>query len=90
MIIPTIGRVVWFQPAKNSDQPLRDQPFSASVAYVHGDRMINIGFFDQNGVAHNATSVTLLQDDEVGNACGYFAQWMPYQVAVHKKDSSAA
>jgi len=89
MITPTIGRVVWFQPAKSADQPLRTQPFSASVAYVHGDRCINVGYFDQNGVAHNACSVTLLQDDEVGNACGHFAQWMPYQTAQAKKEAAA-
>jgi hypothetical protein len=80
MIKPSIGRVVWFQPAKPLDQPLRDQPFSASVAYVWGDRMINIGYLDGNGVAHNATSVTLLQDDDPIPSTGYFAQWMPYQV----------
>lgn len=41
--------------------------------------MINIAFFDQNGVAHNATSVALLQDDDSKPEFGFFASWMPYQ-----------
>ena len=88
MIQPSIGRVVWFQPPKAHNHPSRSQPFSASVAYVHGDRCINIGYFDENGVAHNATSVTLLQDDDPIPMGGYYAQWMPYQVGQAKKNES--
>ena len=90
MISPSIGRVVWFYPARADGEPTQTQPFSASVAYVWSDRMINIGYFDQNGVAHSATSVTLLQDDDVPPANGYYAQWMPYQVGQAKKNEAAA
>jgi hypothetical protein len=82
MIKPTVGRVVWFTPSiyARDHAPLDPrQPLAAIVAYVWHDRMINVAFFDQNGVAHNATSVTLLQDDDLKPEHGYFASWMPYQ-----------
>jgi len=79
MISPTIGRVVWFQPACAPGQPLRDQPYAALVAYVHGDHCINVGGFDGNGTPFAACSVPLLQDEDPIPANGYFAQWMPYQ-----------
>ena len=89
MIQPTIGRVVWFQPAHSDGVPDLEQPLSASIAYVHSDRCINIGYLDANGIAHNATSVTLLQDDDPVPATGYYAKWMPYQVGQAKKHEVA-
>jgi len=89
MIVPTIGRVVWFQPAKAADAPLREQPYAALVAYVHGDRCVNLGGFDANGQPFSACSVTLLQDDDQPHVGGYFASWMPYQTAMAAKASAA-
>jgi len=91
MIKPTVGRVVWFQPAKSEDEPLREQPLAAIIAYVWNDRMVNLGGFDENGAPFAATSVTLIQEeDDTQPASGYFAQWMPYQVGQAKKDETAA
>ena len=91
MIKPTIGRVVWFQPAKPADQPLRDQPFAALITYVWSDHMVNLAAFDQNGVPFAATSVTLIQEeDDTYPAYGNFAQWMPYQVGQAKKHETGA
>lgn len=79
MIKPTIGRVVWYWPIGLKSKEAGDQPCSAQVAYVHNDRMINIGFFDHNGHACAETSVVLVQEgDEYPN--GPFATWMPYQM----------
>jgi hypothetical protein len=88
MIKPTIGRVVWFQPAKVADQPLRTQPYPALICYVHSDTCINIGYFNEGGTACSATSVTLVQDenDKEGLTAGRFAEWMPYQVGQAKKN----
>jgi hypothetical protein len=58
---------------------LREQPYAALVAYVHGDRCINVAAFNENGTPLSACSVPLLQDDDAVPANGYFAQWMPYQ-----------
>ena len=88
MIKPTIGRVVWFQPA-DDDHLLtridRSQPLAAIVAYVWNDRLVNLSVIDQHGSHHPRTSVTLLQDDEVSGSDGHFAQWTPYQVGQAKK-----
>lgn len=81
MIEPTIGRVVWFTPAK-TDESLSgsSQPLAALVAHVHSDRCVNLAVFDANGGgSHSRTSVTLLQDDDVAPEAGYYAEWMPYQ-----------
>jgi hypothetical protein len=92
MIKPTIGRVVWFTPSKN-DAALSGsgQPLAALVTYVHSDRYVNLAVFDANGGHHGRNSAALLQDDDVGNEGGYFAQWMPYQVgqaAKHERTAS--
>lgn len=85
MIVPSIGRVVWFQPAKTVGQPLLDQNYAGMVAYVHGDRMINISYVDHAGEQHAARSVPLLQDDDTIPDTGYFCHWMPYQVKAAEK-----
>jgi len=89
MIQPTIGRIVWFQPAKKEDEPLRDQPFAAQVAYVHDDGTINIGYLNENGENGSAIRVPLLQEGDDTLAGGYFTIWMPYQVQAAAKDAVA-
>lgn len=90
MIKPTIGRVVWFQPAKQADQPLRTQPYPALICYVHSDSLINVAYFNEGGTACSGTSVRLVQEGEDVPANGYFTEWMPYQVGQAKKDAPAA
>lgn len=77
MIQPVNGRVVWFYPSK-AHKESGAQPMAAQVAYVHSDRMVNVGYLDYNGVHQSATSVPLLQDDDAAPA-GHFCEWMPYQ-----------
>ena len=74
MIKPTVGRVVWFWPAGTA----AIGPLAATVAYVHSDSCINIGYLDVNGVSHPATSVPLIQEGSE-RPQGYFCEWMPYQ-----------
>ena len=69
MIQPTIGRVVWFWPAKDEVENF-DQPNVAGDTYVWGERMVGLVVFDANGKSRGETSVTLLQDDEKGQALG--------------------
>lgn len=83
MITPTIGRVVLFH--LDASQHMSDQPYPALVSYVWNDRMINVGFFDANGVAGSATSVPLIQNDEPSPSMGYWAEWMPYQKTLAAK-----
>ena len=76
MISPTIGRVVLFHAGTNHTS---DQAYPALVSYVWGDRLINLGYFNQVGSFGGATSVPLLQDDDPIPDSGYYAEWMPYQ-----------
>ncbi len=89
MIVPTTGRVVWYQPPKTTGQPPLEQPYAATVAFVHGDRMINISYVDHAGQQHAATSVKLLQDDDALPELGHYASWMPYQKAQAAKAAAA-
>jgi len=81
MIKPTIGRVVWFHPASNSNESgFAPAPICAAiVAYVHSDACVNLAVFDANGNSHSKTSVTLVQDGEPPPEYGYYCEWMPYQ-----------
>jgi hypothetical protein len=72
VINPTVGRVVLFHP----DAP-HDQPFAATIAYVHSDRMVNLSVIDANGFQFSKNSVTLIQDDDAYPA--EYCEWMPYQ-----------
>jgi hypothetical protein len=94
MISPTAGRVVWFTPSTVVNDPFfvmidPTKPCAATVAYVWGDRMVNLAVFDQNGNLHPRTSVPLLQDDDRKPETGYFCSWMPYQVGQAAKTEAA-
>lgn len=80
MIKPTVGRMVHFHPARG-DPIVHDgvQPLSGQIAYVHNDRLVNLGVLDKNGVLHPRTSVPLLQDDDAAQAGTAHAKWMDYQ-----------
>lgn len=78
MIAPTVGRVVWLYGASGTNIDY-NQPFAATVAYVHDDRMINVGYLDHIGGPHQAQDVMLLQDDDAKPEGEPFAAWMPYQ-----------
>jgi hypothetical protein len=85
VIIPSIGRVVWFTPAKTADgRGDAKQPYAAIVVYVHGERSVNLVVFDHIGRPHPRLNVQLLQDaDEPRDTDGEgYASWMPYQKAV--------
>lgn len=82
MIKPTVGRVVWFWPEGAPLDP-RQQPLSASIAHVHSDECINIGYLNEFGEHDNKTSVPLWQG-EGGQPKTAHCQWMPYQVGQAK------
>lgn len=97
IIKPTIGRRVWYWPS-DYDRGLleskpasvitasdRAQPCDAGIAYVHGDRLVNLTVADHNGVAHSRTSVALVQEGDLPIHGGAYAEWMPYQVGQARK-----
>ncbi len=84
LITPTVGRVVWYYPNGAKVGP---QPHAALVAYVHGDRCVNLACFDANGLPYAATSVVLRQEGDEAPA-GSYCCWMPYQLGQAKKAAS--
>lgn len=79
MIQPTIGRIVLYYPGGKTQVDKEEQPFAAQIAYVHSDRMVNLGFLDHRGQSGAQTSVCLVQDGEPLPEHG-FCCWMPYQI----------
>lgn len=83
MIKPTIGRVMWFWPHKIKR---KDQPEPAIVCWVHGDNMVNLVAFDEDGGMNAEHSVPIVQDGSpyiVGDSP--YCEWMPYQIGQAKK-----
>lgn len=85
VIKPTVGRVVLFWPQGRADRDAGGQPCAATVAYVHSDRMVNLGYVNHNGDAAGATSVKLLQPGDPIPDVDRFCEWMPYQVGQAQK-----
>lgn len=92
MIKPTVGRVVLFIPKESSyafEYCINaGKEHSARIAYVHGDRMVNLEIIDANGKSFNRTSITLVQEGDApydGDHC----RWMPFQVGQAKAQSAA-
>ena len=82
MIIPTIGRVVWYHAYPKIER----QPYPAFICYVHSNRLINIAGFEANGLPFSATSVLLRQEGEDKPEFAY-AEWMPYQQMKAKEEN---
>lgn len=92
IITPTPGRAVWYYPSQDEINAKQfacndpSQPLAATVAYVWGDRMVNLSVLDQNGNQFRRTSVALVQpgDEPKRTSEGPFATWMPYQIGQAK------
>lgn len=97
LITPTVGRVVWYWPsqqeidAKSISIFDHGQPLAATVAFVYGDRMVNLSVVDHAGAQFRRTSVQLLQegDERPPTSWGPFAEWMPYQRAQQEAATAA-
>lgn len=91
MIVPSIGRKVWYRPngrATLNGKPIAcysDQPMDATVICVWSDRCVNLMVVDHAGNLHAAGSVMLRQEGDHHEICGSYCQWMPYQVAQAEK-----
>ena len=81
MIIPTVGRVVWYRP-NHADGIIHldpTHPLAAMIACVLNERLVNLTVFDSNGTAFSRRSVPLLQDGDAASFRGPYCEWMPYQ-----------
>jgi hypothetical protein len=83
MIRPSIGRVMWYWPAKGDRG---EQPWAALVTKVWNDNMVNLVVFDPDGESSGETSVKVVQDGSPYAADDYsYVVWMPYQIGQAKK-----
>lgn len=95
IIVPTIGRRVWYWPSSldrgllevkpttiiEADVESSGQPCDAGVVRVFNDRLVNLSVTDHYGNVHKRLSVTLYQPgDHVTHSDGGYATWMDYQV----------
>jgi hypothetical protein len=89
VIKPTVGRVVLYYRHGKTQFDAGEQPCAATIAYVHSDSKVNIGYLDSNGMHNPATGVRLVQEGEElpTNA---FACWMPYQIEQAKAQAASA
>ena len=78
MISPTIGRQVWYFPTM-FERKLGDQPFAATVVFVHSDRNVNLVVLGHRGEAIVKEHVRLVQGDEAAPTEKGHCEWMPYQ-----------
>ncbi|MNT30255.1 hypothetical protein D3C72_1660410 [compost metagenome] len=76
-----MGRVVWYWPPIGRVAKVIDpeQPFAATVAFVHSDRQVTLSVVDHYGVQWAQPQVTLLQEGDVVRDKAGYAEWMPYQ-----------
>lgn len=87
MIVPTIGRRVWYWPGAGNDHRVLDrtQAFDAGVVFVHDDHRVNLDVTDHTGRHFAVGNCFLYQgEDDPDPALREppkedFAQWMPYQ-----------
>ena len=88
MMIPAIGRVVYFRPGNGARfrMRIRDQaqPCRADIVYVWNDRNIAVNVDDHEGQRHYFSPVVLIQDGEKPPEGLSYCEWMPYQIAVAK------
>jgi hypothetical protein len=97
IIIPTIGRKLYYHPHGNAAIVRYDdtQPVDATVVYVwplatadQQHYLLNLLVVDHTGRAHVATSVPLIQDGDTAPEGSAYAEWMPYQVGQAKAQSA--
>lgn len=77
MIVPTVGRVVWFY--KHVPGHGHKGPLAAHVAHVHNDSLLNLMVIDEYGHPRSETGVPLKHDDSADVPASDYATWMPYQ-----------
>lgn len=84
MTFPTIGRVVYYQPAADTLFQSLDttQPFRADVLFVNPDNTVNLRITDHVGNTYTNVNVLFQDDPEAKMPAGEgYAFWMPYQLA---------
>lgn len=89
LIIPAIGRKVWFWPQQEDlDEGMKQlrqnfhepQPFDATIIYVHGSSLVNLQVLDHEGNAWKFENVLFLEGMRPHDFPVRCAVRMPYQL----------
>lgn len=90
VIVPTVGRKVWFRPGGPVDPAIQvmppdfdnalGQPLDATIVYVHNDRKVNLLVVDHGGNSFPMHNIQLVQPGDEACQTGHRAEWMPFQV----------
>lgn len=79
MIVPTVGRIVWFRPDAVFIPTLDGQPngpLAAIIVGVQSEERVNVSVFGADGSMHPRTGVFVTQEgDPAPGSC----TWMPFQ-----------
>ena len=87
MIVPTVGRVVWFY--RWIGGPGHEGPLAAHVCHVHKNGRINVMVISEVGNTTGWLDIELVQDGcPVPNED--HCTWMPYQVGQSAKTAEVA
>ncbi len=91
IIKPTVGRKIWYTPRAGDLNPVKlgDQPFDATIVFVHDDNYVNLAVQDHAGNHHTMLMVRLLQEGEAPDPEGGNAYWMPYETGQAAKTEAA-
>lgn len=79
MITPTVGRKVWYHPARYDMwwPEWYTQPWDATVIWVHSDTRVNVFVINPGGGTFVVTGCQLLQGEEECDE--EYCEWMPFQ-----------
>jgi hypothetical protein len=80
MIMPTVGRIVWYHRHVDAGRDPNGQPLAAILAKVIDERIINLTVCNADGTTFPALHVPLLQEgDQLEDPNAAYAEWTPYQ-----------
>jgi len=94
VIIPTVGRVVWYNPVpKDNLEQLADEhgkrkeePLVGIVLAVHSVTRVNLLVISAYGQTRFLSRVELWQGDNPRPTGHGYAEWMPYQIGQARKE----
>jgi len=82
MIVPTVGRSLYYSPLPGEKLYDHDQPWMGFLCHLNSDQTINMLVLNESGMAVQKSHLTLAQDREPLPGEAY---WMPYQVKTAEK-----
>lgn len=95
---PTVGRKVWLWTASATNAQAADQPFDATVIFVHSPSVVDLQYTNHWGTGGTQKSVPLREPSMPGDGAPEsvhgvndvhgsgetYATWMPFQVGQAK------